>query len=53
MTTQMINAVIERVNEMKSNVKIQKIMMQFSSDEEAHDWLVKAAIATLVGAQNK
>jgi hypothetical protein len=49
----MINTVTERVNQMKSNVEIQKIMMKFSSNEEAYNWLVKAAIATLMGVQNE
>lgn len=53
MTQAMINTVTERVNEMKSNVEIQKIMMQFSSNEEAYNWLIKAAIATLMGVQNE
>ena len=53
MTQKMINTVNERVNEMKSNVEIQKIMMQFSSNNEAYNWLVKAAIATLVGVQDE
>lgn len=53
MTQAMINTVIERVNEMKQNVEIQKIMMGFKTNEEAYDWLVKAAIATLLGVQNE
>jgi len=52
MTQQMINTVTERVNEMKKNVEIQKIMMQFESNDDAYNWLVKAAIATLIGVQN-
>jgi hypothetical protein len=52
MTQEMINAVTERVNEMKNNVEIQKIMMQFESTDDANNWLVKAAIATLMGVQN-
>jgi hypothetical protein len=53
MTTQeMINTVIERVNEMKNNVEIQKIMMTFKNNDDAYNWLTKAAIATLMGAQN-
>lgn len=52
MTTQeMTNTVIARVNEMKQNVEIQKIMMGFKTNDEAYDWLVKAAIATLMGVQ--
>jgi 3-methyladenine DNA glycosylase AlkC len=52
MTTSMINTVTERVNEMKKNVEIQKIMMQFETNEEANNWIIKAAIATLMGVQN-
>ncbi len=50
-TTEMSNIVVERVNEMKQNVEIQKIMMGFKTNNEAYDWLVKAAIATLMGVQ--
>jgi hypothetical protein len=53
MTTQMIKTVTERVNEMTKNVEIQKIMMSFSDNEEAQDWIIKAAIATLVIPQNE
>ena len=50
-TQKMTNTVIARVNEMKQNVEIQKIMMGFKTNDEAYDWLVKAAIATLMGVQ--
>ena len=50
-TQEMTNTVIARVNEMKQNVEIQKIMMGFKTNDEAYDWLVKAAIATLIGVQ--
>ena len=50
-TQEMTNTVIARVNEMKQNVEIQKIMMGFKTNDEAYDWLVKAAIATLMGVQ--
>jgi 3-methyladenine DNA glycosylase AlkC len=49
MTQEMIDTVIERANEMRKNVEIQKIMMQFSSTKEAESWIIKAAIATLIG----
>jgi hypothetical protein len=52
MNAQMIQVVIDRVNEMKQNVEIQKIMMGFKTNDEAYDWLVKAAIATLIGVQH-
>lgn len=51
MTQEMINTVIERVNEMKQNVEIQKIMMTFKTNDEAYAWLTKASIATLMGVQ--
>ena len=53
MTTQMIKVVEERVNEMVKNVEIQKIMMGFATTEEAQNWIIKAAIATLMGVQNE
>ena len=49
MTQSMINMVNERVNEMVKKVEIQKIMMSFKTNEEAQEWIIKAAIATLVG----
>lgn len=49
MTNQMIQTVTDRANEMRSNPKVQEIMMKFKTTEEGNDWLVKAAIATLVG----
>lgn len=52
MTQQMINTVTERVNEMKKDTQIQKIMMQFKTNDEAYNWLIKAAVATLIGVQN-
>lgn len=48
MTQSMINTVTERINEMMKNVEIQKIMMSFKTNEEAQDWLIKSAIATLM-----
>jgi len=53
MTQQMITSITERVNEMKNNVEIQKIMIAFESNDDAYNWLVKAAIATLIGVQNE
>ena len=49
MTQEMIDTVIARVNEMRTNVEIQKIMMQFASTEDAESWIIKVAIATLIG----
>ena len=52
MTAQMINAITSRVNELKANPEIQKIINEFKTDSEAIDWLVKTAIATLFGVQH-
>ena len=49
MKAKMINTVNERVALMVKDVNVQNIMMQFSNKEEAHNWLIKAAIATLFG----
>ena len=51
MTQSMINKVNERVNEMVKNVEIQKIMMSFKTNEEAQEWIIKSAIATLIVKQ--
>jgi hypothetical protein len=48
MTQSMINTVTERIDEMVKNVEIQKIMMSFKSNEEAQEWIIKSAIATLI-----
>lgn len=48
MTQSMIKTVTERINEMMKNVEIQKIMMCFESNDEAQEWLIKSAIATLI-----
>lgn len=48
MNAQMIEVVTSRVNEMSKNSEIQKILMGFKNNDEAHNWLIKAAIATLV-----
>ena len=49
MSDSMINTITARVNEMKNNKEIQKIMNGFSSEQESQDWLIKAAMATLFG----
>jgi hypothetical protein len=35
---------------MKQDIEIQKLMMSYKTNEEAYTWLVKVAIATLVGS---
>ena len=49
MTKQMIETVNERIAEMVKDTQIQNIMMQFGTNEDAHEWLIKIAVATLVG----
>lgn len=49
----MIKTVQNRVNEMIKNAEIQNIMMSFSSTEAAQEWIIKAAIATLVIPANE
>lgn len=44
----MIQVVIERANEMLKNEKINSIYQSFQSEEEAKDWLIKSALATLI-----
>ena len=52
MTDEMINTVNERVLLMSKDTKIQEIMLSFENDDEAHNWLINAAVATLMGVQN-
>ena len=51
MTNEMIDTVTERATQMMNDVKVQEIMMQFVNKEDANNWLVKAAIATLMGKE--
>lgn len=53
MTEQMINTVNERVNLMVKDPKVQEIMMTFENNDDAHNWVIKAAIATLIGVQHE
>ena len=50
---QMLLMINDRIKEMVKNPEIQKIMLSFESDEEAKDWIIMAAIATLYGAVKK
>lgn len=52
MEKQMIQTVIDRANELRKNIEVQKYMMTFKKNEDAENWLVKAAIATLIGINN-
>lgn len=52
MTTQeqfIINTIAARIEEMVKNEKVQKVMQGFKNDEDAKEWITKAAIATLFG----
>ena len=44
----MINIVMERVNEMLKDDQINKLYQSYKTEDEAKDWLIKSAIATLV-----
>ena len=44
----MINTVNERITLMTQDKNIQKKILSFENKEEAHEWIVRAAIATLI-----
>lgn len=44
----MIKVVIDRASEMLKNPEINAIYQSLKSESEAKDWIIKAAIATLV-----
>lgn len=44
----MIKTITERVNEMLKNQKINSIYQSFDTKENAENWLIKSAIATLL-----
>ena len=45
---QMNQVVIDRANEMLKDKKINSIYQSFKTEEEAKDWIVKVALATLI-----
>ena len=51
MTNEMINTVKDRADLMMTDVQVQEIMMTFDNPKDAQEWLIKAAVATLMGAQ--
>lgn len=48
MTSQMIQTVTNRINEMLQNSEINNVYQSFNSEEEAKNWITKTAIATLI-----
>lgn len=49
MTQQTANEIIiQRMNEMTLNIEVQKKMLSFQKKEDAINWLIKTAVATLV-----
>lgn len=50
---QIIQTVQNRATELMQEPKIQKIMMEFKSKDEAETWLLKSALATLIIPVNK
>ena len=45
---QMNQVVIDRANEMLKDKKINSIYQSFKTEEDAKDWIVKVALATLI-----
>ena len=45
---QMIRVVIERANEMLKDEKISALYQSYDIKEQAKEWLIKAALATLI-----
>ena len=46
--TQMTQIVISRATEMLNDSKINSIYQSFKTKDEAKDWILKAALATLI-----
>ena len=44
----MTKVVINRANEMLKDVKIKSIYKSFKTEDEATEWIIKAALATLI-----
>jgi hypothetical protein len=44
----MTQVIIERANEMLKDSKINAIYQSFKTEDEAKDWLIKSALATLI-----
>ena len=49
MTTQMIKTVQNRVKEMMQDAKIVELYNSFEKEQEGQEYIIKAAIATLIG----
>ena len=45
---QMVQTVMNRATEMLKDEKINSIYQSFKTEDEAKDWIVKAALATLI-----
>jgi len=46
--SKMTQVVIERVNKMLKDEKINAVYQSFKTESEGQDWILKAAIATLI-----
>jgi len=44
----MTQVIVERANEMLKDSKINDIYQSFKTEDEAKDWLIKSALATLI-----
>lgn len=49
----MLKTVMNRANEMLKNEEINAIYQAFKTKDEAKDWILKAALATLWGLPNQ
>jgi len=45
---QMIQVVMNRATEMLKDAKINSIYQSFKTEDEAKDWIIKSALATLI-----
>lgn len=48
MTQEQIQIVMSRATEMLKNEKINSIYQSFKTENEAKDWIIKTALATLI-----
>lgn len=52
-TQQMTQVVVNRVNEMLKDSKINSIYQSFKNENEAQEWIIKSALATLIIPSNE
>ena len=52
-TEQMTQVVMSRATEMLKDAKINSIYQSFKTEDEAKDWMIKSALATLIIPTNE